>query len=343
MDPALVAHSLVAAHDDRLQELARLYGELEHAVTAGSANGGAAREVHRTLRARIATWVAADLAAELRDVVALAADERGALLRETRRALAHAERHADGLPATAVEHAVVASLRQIQTGFPTSLTRAALVRVRRSVARLARLEVLGAPHFVLGSEAGVLLGAFESATAPAAPLAIELDPEDGFHRTFAWSLEACLILDPGAAGAADLGLGTSPVVSTLLRTDGDDPDELYERWLGSLDPSHPFARYPYVPRGRFCSTSPEREVRSDLDSTGPIGWATAREAAILAGDLRAIAGEKPAFASELQAVAERVTAAADLGHAVIGWIEYLPAEAEGRRTWLTDPEADLGE
>ena len=46
-DPATVAHSLVAAHAERVPELARLYGLLERAVAASGADSDAARAAHR--------------------------------------------------------------------------------------------------------------------------------------------------------------------------------------------------------------------------------------------------------------------------------------------------------
>jgi hypothetical protein len=341
VDPALLAHSLVAAHAERVRELARLHGLLEHAVAAGGADGAAARGAHRASSERIAEWQRADLEAEGRDVVTLAVAEREAMLLGVSRALAHARRHAEGLPPAAPEHAVVRALEQILAASPAALPRAALVRFRRSAARLDRLEALRGPAFVLGNEARVLLGALESGTAPLPPSDPAFDPGDDFRATFAWGLDACVIGEPGAVGGADLGLGASPAVPALLGVVGEDLGALHERWLRSAAPSHPFARHPYVPRGRFCSAaSPGNPVRGDLDSTGPIGWAAADDVAALARELAAVAGAQPAFATELRAAAERIETAAARGHAVIGLVEYLPPEAEGERKWLVDPLAD---
>ena len=58
----------------------------------------------------------------------------------------------------------------------------------------------------------------------------------------------------------------------------------------------------------------------------------------LAQGFRAVAASQPAFAGELQAVSDRVEAVARRGETVIGFIEYVPAEAEGHRRWLIDLE-----
>jgi hypothetical protein len=343
VDPALLAHSLVAAHAERVRELARLFGALERAAAAGGADSAAARDAHRAVSARIVEWYRADLEAERRDVVTLAAAEREAMLLGVSRAVPHARRHAEGLPPAAPEHEVVRSLEQAQAAFSAALSRAAVVRFGRSAERLERFEALGAPAFALGNEARVLLGALESGTAPIPPPSDPaLDPGDDFEATFAWGLDACVVCEPGAAGGADLGLGTAPAVAALLGVMGADLGELHERWLQSAAPSHPFARYPLVPRGRFCgaAASPASAVRGDLDSAGPVGWAAADDVAVLARDLAAAAGAEPAFAAELRAAADRVESAARRGLAVIGLVEYLPPEADGERQWLVDLPAD---
>lgn len=341
MNRGIVAHTLVAAHAQRVRDLAHLYESLARAAQTSGVDGAAARSAYDQLSARIVDWEIADLEAERRDVVTLTANERESLLADVARAIGYARQHADGLPPSAREHAIVRSLERMQTAFPTALPRAALVRVRRSAARLRRLEELKGPAFVRGSEAGVLVGALESASTPIVRPEVEFDAADGFQNLFAWGLERCTLREPGAAGAVDLGLGTSPAVATLLGVSRQDPRALYEEWVRTEDPSHPFARAPYVPQGRFCAASPARLVRADLDSTGPIGWCAGEDVASLARELLAIGHNAPS-AAELVAVSSRVAAAAQRGDALVGFIEYVPAEAEGERKWLIDPAGDGG-
>jgi hypothetical protein len=146
MEPSQIAHSLLAAHADRVTELARLYGVLERAAMAH-----APASAHRALSARIVEWEVADARAEREDVVSLAAEERERMSDAVDRAIADAERHAEGLSAQADEHAVVSALRRIRGAFPRDLTRAALARFRRSAARRERIAALGGPAFLLGS------------------------------------------------------------------------------------------------------------------------------------------------------------------------------------------------
>jgi hypothetical protein len=335
LDQPVIAHSLVAAHADRVLDLVRLYGLLESAAAAAGIDGDAARHAHRLLGARIVEWEAADLHAERRDLVPVAPDEREEMRRDVGRALAHARQHTAGEAPHADEHGVVRGLQALHAAFPDTLTRAALVRFRRSAARMARIEALNAPAFVLGSEAGVLLAALESARAPIAPDEVPFDPEAGFRGTFAYGLEACVIREPGAAGAADLGLGTSAAVATLLGVTAGDLDAIYDRWLDSAPELHTFAPPPFVPRGRFVA-NPAGAVRGDLDATGPIGWAAGDDVAGIARDLvAAAAAATAAFTPELRAAADRVASAARLGQAVIGFIEYVPPQSEGWRKWFT--------
>jgi hypothetical protein len=335
LEQPLIAHSLLAAHADRVQDLVRLYSLLESAAAATDAGGDAARSAHRSLGARIVEWEAADLHAERREVVTLAPDEREAMRADVARAIVHAQRYAADSPADEDDQAVVRSLQQIHAAFPATLTRAALVRFRRSAARMVRIEALDGPTFVLGSEASVLLSALESASAPIAPGEVQFDPAKGFRDTFAYALEACVIREPGAAGAADLGLGTSPAVAALLGVTAGDLDAIYDRWLDSAAQLHTFAPYPYVPRGRFCAAGAGGAVRDDLDATGSIGWAAGDDVAAVARDLAAAARANARFAPELQAAVQRVESAASDGHAVIGFIEYVPPQSEGWRKWFT--------
>jgi hypothetical protein len=294
--PLTVAHSLLAAHADRVTELARLYTLLERAVIAGGPEGPDARGAHRALSARIVEWHGIDIEAERRDVVTIPAGEREEMLATVRRATAHGP-------------------QRNQVAVPTSMPRAALVRFRRSAARFEAFERLKGPAIIIGNEARLMLEALESGSAPIPPPDPGFDPGDDFGATFSWGLAACLICEPGASGGVDLGLGTSPAVAALLG----------------------LTRYPFVPRGRFCGISPTGPLRGDLESTGPIGWAAEGDVATLARDLAAAANEQPAYAVDLRAASARVEAAARRGHAVIGFVEHLPPEAEGDRCFLVEP------
>jgi len=333
MQPIL-AHTLVAAHANRVHELAQLYDLLAQAVATTTLDSDRTKNAHLTLGARVREWEAEDFRAELADVVTLSSEEREALACDTSRALRDAERHAQGLPMEASEHEVVRSLSEFHIAFPSALPRASLVRFRRSAARRTRLEELAGPAFLLASEARVLLSVLEAGTAPVAPRDVDFDADAGFHTTFARAIAACVLSDAGALGIADLGLGTSPALAALLGVEGEDLDEVHARWARFAASSHPFARYPYVPHARFGDGSAARRVRGDLDSTGPVGWAGPDDAATLARDLFAAARAHPSLASTLEAASARVEATAGHGQAVLGWIEYLPAEAEGQRQWL---------
>src|SRR5689334_422438 len=134
MDPKMIAHTLVPAHTARVVELAELFALLENAASTGGVDSAAARDAHHRLIERIIDWEMADREAERRDVLALSAAEREALQQDIARAIPYAERDAEGLPETSPEQATVHALRRIHAAFPTALTRAALVRFRRSAA-----------------------------------------------------------------------------------------------------------------------------------------------------------------------------------------------------------------
>jgi hypothetical protein len=339
MSESTIANTLVAAHADRVRELARLYGLLERAADAAGTGSAAARRAHHELSQRIADWEVADSQAERRDLVALAGEEREAVRDVLGRAIVHAEREAEGWPPGSEERAVGPALRHMQAALPANLARADLVRVRRSAARLEALERLGGPPFILANEARLLLRTLESATGPVVRSEVQFDPDNHFRGTLAWALMASVIYEPGAAGAADLGLGKSTALPAMLGAAGLDPDELRRSWIQSAAATHPFACYPLVPRGRFCTARPDGAVSSDLDSTGPIGWAAGPEVEVLAQDLAALGRKQPTFAAELVAASARVASAARGGQAVIGFIEYVSADAEGARKWLIAEES----
>lgn len=199
---------------------------------------------------------------------------------------------------------------------------------------------MGGPQFILANEARLLLQTLEAATGPVVRPEVQFDPDNRFRGTLAWALMAAVIYEPGAAGAADLGLGKSPALPALLGAESAALDELLQSWMESAAAAHPFARYPLVPRGRFCTARPDGAVSSDLDATGPIGWAVGHDIEVPARDLVALGSAQPSFAAKLAAASARVASAARGGHAVIGFIEYVSADAEGARKWLIAEEGD---
>jgi len=341
MCAAFVAHGLAAAHADRVRELAHLWALLEQAVAARGADGDAARDAHHVLSARAREWAIADEEAERRDVVTLAAADQDEMLREIDHAIPHAEVAARELPPTHDVHDVIRGLRRMRTALLNALPRAALVRFRRSAARLRRLVALGAPSVIIANEPDILLRALERALAPIDPRRIPFHSDDGFADTLFSAVHLCVVCEPGASDGVNLGLATSPAVATLLDVAEDDHADLNQQWVDRAAPSHPFARYPLVPRGRFCRVSPERLVRADFEETGPMGWAAGDDVAALARDLLALAGDRPAFAPELRTVSHRLETVSRSGHAVIGLIEYLSPEADGEMRWFRS-EADDG-
>jgi hypothetical protein len=340
MGTALLAHQLAAAHTERVPELARLYGALARAVSTGGVESEPARQAHRALSDRVGRWIVADREAERRDIVALTSAEREAMIEEVDRAIPHAELIAPGLPPEDEVHDVILALRRMRTAFPTALPRAAVVRFRRSATRLKRMEALGAPVIILGNEPGILLRAVESGIEPIVAPELPYSPARSFQGTLIRAVEACVIHQPGAAQGVNLGLGASPAVAALLGVADEDFGELHERWVEAAAPSHPFARSPFVPRGRFCAADAGAAVRADFEDTGPIGWAAGHDVADLARDLAARADEHPAFAPEIWAAAARIEAAAAGGQAVIGLVEYLSPEADGEPSWFADPGDD---
>jgi hypothetical protein len=341
MASAILAHQVAAAHADRVPELARLYGLLERAVASSGVEGDPARQAHRALGARVGEWIVADREAERRDIVALTAAEREAMIAEIDRAIPHAELFAAEVPPEDDVRGVVRSLKVLRAALPTALPRAALIRFRRSAARLRRLEALRAPVFMLGNEPGILLRAVETGIEPIVAPELAYSSRRGFQGTLIWGVEACVIREPGAAQGVNLGLGPSAAVAALLEVADEDERALHDGWVESVSPSHPFARYPLVPRGRFCDANFGSLVRGDFEETGPLGWAADDDVAALARDLAALADGRPDVASELRAVSDRIAAVAGRGHAVIGLIEYLSPEADGEPSWFGDPEDDL--
>ena len=190
----------------------------------------------------------ANLLAERADLVTLAPEEREALEQGIATALRYAKQEAESLDPTAEEHEVIRSLEGLCAAFPEVLPRAAVVRLHRSVARLGRLESLQAPEFTLAKEASIMHGAMEPATGPIEEPGPELDDDYEINSTFFEGLDQCVILEAGADGARDLGLGYSAALPRVLGVDGMDLYDVDDAWRETAAPDHPWARYPIVPR-----------------------------------------------------------------------------------------------
>jgi hypothetical protein len=342
MGSAAIAHTLAAAYERRVRDFAHRYALLGTTVAAAGAHSAATRDAHRALCSQIASWEVADLEVERRDVVTLAEDDRVALVRDIARVIPHAKRSAARLPPSAKEHSIIRSLEDICSAFPRSLPRAAVVRLRRSTARLKHLEELKGPATIIANEAEILLGILKSATLAVEPHDFTFDAEHGFHSTLHRGLEACTIREPGAAGGRDLGLGICAALPELLGVSGMDLGEVHDRWRETAAPTHPWARYPYVPGGRFGAMKSDRLVRGDLEGTGPVGWAAGSDVQTVSHDLLAAAEGAANASSALRSVVERVRRVAESDQAIIGFIEFLPPEADGQRQWLIDPVSDAG-
>jgi hypothetical protein len=202
---------------------------------------------------------------------------------------------------------------------------------------LKRLVDLDAPAIIIANEPRLMLQSIQRAIEPIDPPQIPFSPARGFQNTLIRAVDACFVFESGASQPANLGLGASRAVGALLGVSGESYNALYEGWLELAAPSHPFARYPFVPSGWFCSVDPERFVRPDFEATGPIGWAAGDDVVALARDLGTFAGDDSVFTPQLRALSRRLEAVSLRGQAVIGLIEYLSPEADGEMDFFADP------
>lgn len=267
MQPALVAHGLVAAHATRVVELARLYGALDRAVVASGVESAVARDAHAALSARVGEWLVADVEAERRDMVTLTAAERDSMLRD-------------------IDHTIPAA------DFPTALPRAALIRFRQSAARRRRLEALGAPGVIIGNETGLLRGAIESGIGPIVAPQLAFNPERGFEDALSWGFDQCVICEPGASLGVNLGLGASPSVAALLGVTGEDYPLVPRGRFCGVSPSR-------LVRAGFEGTGPIGWAAGD-----DMG-ALARDLVAIAADQPAFAPELHALVDRIAAASRR--------------------------------------
>jgi hypothetical protein len=235
------------------------------------------------------------------------------------------------------------ALEQASVGLPTRLPRAVLAKLRRGLARFVRLENLGAAKIFLRNEARLVLDVLDwqrdlGSIAPA-----RFDPDEGFESTFAWALDTCIIREPTRMGARDMGLGEDVLRVCDLVTDVNSLGIVHEHWLETLDPEHPWARYPFVPRQRFGCGHRDCLVRHYFESTGPVGWAIGEDLRLMAHSLRELSSREEALTWQLRGMADRLEAADRDGNAVLGWLEYLSPEAEGDRLWLVASDEDTEE
>lgn len=75
-------------------------------------------------------------------------------------------------------------------------------------------------------------------------------------------------------------------------------------------------------------------VRGFLEGSGPVGWADADELPEMAAELRLLAAAQPNVHPALECAARRIEEAAIDGLSVIGCVELLGYESDGRRSYF---------
>jgi hypothetical protein len=337
--PSLV-HSMVLAHASRTREFAELFGSLDETVHAVGPESERARVAHQVLTEAVCRWVAADIRAEHEDLVSITPEERAQLQRDLGGMVPYAGEYApDDAEEGSARHARQV-LEQASLGLATTLPRAVLAKLRRCLARFTRLEDLGAARMILHNEARLVVDVLDWQRQLTSIAPLRFDADNGFESTLFWSLDACVIRAPTKTGARDIGLGEEVVQVRDLGVDVNSLGVLHERWLETLSPDHPWARYPFVPRKKFACSRRDCLVRHCFESTGPVGWAAGEDLRLIADSLRELSNREKGLPSRLRALADLLEAADRDGHAVIGWLEYLSPEAEGNRLGLVAPDED---
>jgi hypothetical protein len=294
---------MVRAHGVRTREFASLFGALDEAVLAAGATSERARAAHAALTEVVCAWIAADIRAEQDDLVSIAGEQHAELQRAIERLKAYAG-------------------DQASFHVPPAIPRGVLAKLGRCLARFTSLQELRAPEILLHNEAGLIRDVLDWQHDLESIAPVRFDPDKGFEATFAWALDACISREPTKSGARDIGLG--------------------EDALQLRDPEHPWARYPFLPKRTFACTRRVCAMLNHFEDTGPIGWAAGEDLRDIVDRLRELSSGERA-PSQLGALADRLEDADRDGHAVIGWLQYLTPEAEGRRLWLVEAEDDARE
>ncbi|NUP10795.1 MAG: hypothetical protein HOW73_32525 [Polyangiaceae bacterium] len=253
------------------------------------------------------------------DLALIADEERARLQREMSKLLPYADLYARQTAIEPDDAELRPRLERAIADLPARLPRSVLVKIRRCVARFGRLERLRGPVIIICNEAKLLSRILDwRRIEEIAP--VELDPDRGFESMFGWALDACVVKCYEKGRGRDIGLGFGIRQSNLVQV----------RSLERL--RH---QYPFVPHGRFLRAK-RGSLCDAFEGTGPMGWAAGEDLSDLSRAVRDFPNRNPAFMPQLRAFAERLEQAERDGHAVVGWFEEVPKEAEGHRIWLVD-------
>jgi hypothetical protein len=337
VDAPLLAHSLVAAHSDRVSAFAARYAEMARRVSATGPDSPESSNAQLEIMRMISVWNRLDREAELDDMVELVGDVRVTTQRGLQRAL-HYTDLLDDDERDQVEPILRSSLEVL-----APMPRAFIRILQRCIARLHRLEELQAPTILLANEGRLISRALSNWKTPPPLWEGPVDWTNGCTRLLWFGTKAMTIAEPSGRRGADLGLGRTRAVDELLGL----ADDVYDRLL---DPMHAgpdgpplesveprTGAYPLVPVRRFHDLGPAfLEVRDHDEMVGPIGWADGDELVRLAEGYVDLARRHPSHERSLARVATNLRTAHDAQHAVLGCLELLTYESDGARRWLVD-------
>lgn len=317
----VLSHTLVPARRERIVRFVDAYGEMASVV---SEHGRAkASEAQEALVALLDAWVVEDF--EAQQPRPLSEESAASLKSAFQLALQHTEVLNDDDEDERRHRSVVEARLRSAIENLEPLPANAVRRLRRSARRLHRLVELEGPAVILANEAVLLAMALVAwKTRPdAGPTPISWTR--GCDGLLWHGLRMCIALEDDAS-IRDLGLGPRQDLWTRLDISVDACD----RALQAQEPLEvqipAIATYPFVPRDRVHALGAAfPTVRDHGEITSPIGWASGDAVAELADAYREIGEEE---------VADRVA----VHEAVIGCIEWMDYEGDGRRDWLADDD-----
>ncbi|UJR81567.1 hypothetical protein [Sandaracinus amylolyticus] len=329
-EPAILAHTLVAADPERVRAFVTGYGAMARAVARGGTEAAASGEAQSSLWRLLSTWSVQDHARQVADRVEVAGDGWRVIERGLRDALEQLD-YVDDLEREDVERTLRGAL-----GGVGMIPRATQHALEESVERLARMRELGGPAIFLGNEAVLLARKLEGWRSPPPPWDETPDWSRGCAGLLRVGLEACLRDGPSGRDVVELGLGVSDVAELLGVDVGQLDAASREDALETLVPA--LGAAPLVPRGRVHALGPTfLAVRDHGEGIGPIGWAAGDDLGALVTEYNALAREHRRRYGPLERVAGALSEARRCGDAVVGCIEVLPPESEGHRNWLVAP------
>lgn len=335
-------HSFIIADAVRTRLFMKLYAQLADQAAAYGIDAPPTRAHHRSLLETIYSWEYAAWTKSVSEIVVLTDHDRRDLQARIRTLLLDLTDPENlGEDYNRVRKTLGAAVHHF--GPVSSRTLFQLnVLLKKHEQLVNASHSMHIPRFLFTHGAKFAANLLSTWNLPPAPYSLDFGWRKGCEGLLYQGLRACAFQQSDGVHGRDIGLGVTSIIKKALDLDQETLWDLVElEWdsedsFPALEKTTPrLAEYPWIARGRVHSHGPDLTcVRDHFEGTSPIGWAESDDLAALAATWCSLSND--ACDLELTNVGRALRQARESGHAVIGCLELMTYESDGRRTWLVD-------